>query len=82
MRRPLVPGFNDDIEELDALGRFLESHRPGVALELLPYHRLGESKFERLGRFYELAEVVPPTKEEMEKAKQYLERFDIEVVTT
>jgi pyruvate formate lyase activating enzyme len=82
VRRPLVPGFNDDIEELEALGRFLESHRPGVALELLPYHRLGESKFERLGRSYELAEVVPPTKEEMEVAKQILGKFDVEVVKT
>jgi pyruvate formate lyase activating enzyme len=82
VRRPLVPGFNDDAEELNTLGRFLESLRPGVALELLPYHRLGESKFERLGRPYELAEVVPPTREEMDAAKQLLGKFDLEVVTT
>lgn len=82
VRRPLVPGFNDDVEELNALGRFLESLRPGVPLELLPYHRLGESKFERLGRPYELTEVVPPTKEEMDAAKRVLGKFDIEVVKT
>lgn len=82
VRRPLVPGFNDGADELNALGDFLQSLRPGVSLELLPYHRLGESKFERLGRPYALAGVAPPTKEEMDRAKQILKKFNVAVVTT
>ena len=82
VRRPLIPGINDDADDLIALGKFLESQRPGVQLELLPYHRLGESKFARLGKEYLLAETGPPTKEEMADAKHLLEKFDIEVVTT
>jgi pyruvate formate lyase activating enzyme len=53
-----------------------------VQLELLPYHRLGESKFERLGREYLLSEIKPPGKEEMTRAGQILGKYDIEVVTT
>jgi pyruvate formate lyase activating enzyme len=82
VRRPLIPGLNDDADELNALGLFLESLRPGVQLELLPYHRLGESKFERLGREYLLSEIKPPGKEEMTRAGQILGKYDIEVVTT
>ena len=82
VRRPLIPGINDDAEELDALGKYLQSLRPGVQLELLPYHRLGASKFERLGRKYPLAGTQPPTKEQMAGAKRLLEKYDIEVVKT
>ena len=82
VRRPLIPGLNDAADELNALGKFLESLRPGVRLELLPYHRLGESKFDRLGREYLLSDVEPPSKEEMAETKQILNTYDIEVVTT
>jgi pyruvate formate lyase activating enzyme len=82
VRRPLIPGINDAGEELNALGKYLQSLRPGVQLELLPYHRLGASKFERLGREYRLAKIKPPTEEEMLAAKQLLETYDIEVVST
>jgi pyruvate formate lyase activating enzyme len=82
VRRPLIPGINDDADELNALGNYLQSLRPGLQLELLPYHRLGASKFERLGREYRLAKIKPPTEEEMLAAKQLLETYDIEVVKT
>jgi len=82
VRRPLIPGINNAGEELNALGKYLQSLRPGVQLELLPYHRLGASKFERLGREYRLAKIKPPTEEEMLAAKQLLETYDIEVVST
>ena len=82
VRRPLIPGLNDDTDELNAFGDFLGSLRPGVQVELLPYHRLGESKFERLGREYLLSEIAPPTKEDLAAAKQIVEKYDIEVVIT
>ena len=82
VRRPLIPGLNDDTDELNAFGDFLGSLRPGVQVELLPYHRLGESKFERLGRKYLLSEIEPPTQKDLAAAKQILEKYDIELVRT
>ena len=82
MRRPLIPGINDDPDELNAFGDFLGSLRPGVQVELLPYHRLGESKFERLGRKYPLSKIEPPTQEDVATAKRIVEKYDIELVTT
>jgi pyruvate formate lyase activating enzyme len=67
VRIPIVPGFNDDEADLEAAARFA-SGVPGVqAVELLPYHRAGAQKFERLGRSYRLADVASPPRERVEQ---------------
>ena len=49
LRVPIVPGFNTDEEELRKIAAFLRTLRY-TDLELLPYHRMGESKYAALGR--------------------------------
>lgn len=50
VRVPLVPGFNDGADELEALARFTAAI-PGVRqLNLLPYHRTGAHKWAGLGK--------------------------------
>lgn len=80
VRMPLIPGVNDDEENLTALAAFINGHRPGAKLELLAYHRLGEGKYARLGRDYEMPETIPPTKEEVEQAEEFLTRHGLEMV--
>ncbi|MCU0563946.1 MAG: glycyl-radical enzyme activating protein [Desulfobacterales bacterium] len=48
VRTPIVPGFNDTVEEIRAI---LEHIRdlPNVCFEALDYHRLGKPKYEYLG---------------------------------
>lgn len=77
VRIPLIPSINDDRDNLEATGVLLSANRHNVQLELLPYHRLGESKYARLGRTYGLADIVPPSDEDMDKAKRELLRFNI-----
>lgn len=51
-RIPLIPGVNDDLENLTATVRFVESlpgHQP-KRLELLRYNNLAASKYESLGK--------------------------------
>ena len=56
----MVPGFNDDAADLEAIGRFAAAV-PGVRqVNLLPYHETGASKFARLGRTYRAAGRAPP----------------------
>ncbi len=67
IRVPVIPGFNDTEEEIAAIAAFTET-LPGVKkLHLLPYHRLGQGKYEGLGRPYLMGDVLPPTKEKMEQ---------------
>ena len=41
-------------------------------MEILPYHNLGKFKWEQLGVKYELENVVPPTEEQVSRAKTIL----------
>jgi pyruvate formate lyase activating enzyme len=65
LRVPIVPGFTDDEDALERTARIAEAV-PGVRrVHLLPYHRIGASKFARLGRPYALEHVEPPSPERM-----------------
>jgi len=74
VRFPLIPGINDDPAHLGRLGDFLKGCAPGLRLDLLPYHRLGNSKYGGLGRPCPLEEVVPPTEEQLQAVKEFFER--------
>ena len=58
IRVPIVPGYNDSEENLRAIAEFTRSLKRVEEIHLLPYHRLGESKYERLGRCYEIKDIV------------------------
>lgn len=51
VRTPVVPGFNDTKEDILAIKNYLGELGIGRH-ELLRYHRLGKSKYEKLGREY------------------------------
>ena len=66
IRTPVVPTFNDTPEEIKAISKFAAT-LPGVKEHhLLPYHRLGQDKYDGLHREYELKNIQPPAKERME----------------
>ena len=66
IRTPVVPGFNDTAEEIRVISKFAAT-LPGVKEHhLLPYHRLGQDKYDGLNRNYALKGVEPPTQERME----------------
>lgn len=56
VRTPVIPGFNDSEEDIMAIIDFIKG-MPNVNYELLPYHRLGQPKYEYLGREYPLSDV-------------------------
>ncbi|MBQ9155811.1 MAG: glycyl-radical enzyme activating protein [Eubacterium sp.] len=53
VRTPVIPGFNDRPEELEAIGQYLHG-LAGVTWQKLPYHTYGAGKYEMLGRKYEM----------------------------
>jgi pyruvate formate lyase activating enzyme len=52
IRVPLIPGFNDSPEQVRAIVTFVKKELGSVPIDLLPYNRLGESKYELLERGY------------------------------
>lgn len=66
IRVPVIPGFNNTGKEIAMISTYAAS-LPGVKrLHLLPYHRLGEAKYEGLGQEYELRGIEPMNSGEME----------------
>lgn len=52
LRTPVIDGFNDDIENMKAMMEFMKSNDL-VEINLLPFHRFGESKWNQLGNNYD-----------------------------
>lgn len=65
VRIPLIPGLNDDVEELRAMARVVHDLEHVPPVELLAYHALGESKFRRMGQPYGLSGLKPPSEDHL-----------------
>ncbi len=79
VRIPLIPGVNDDPENLQATARFLTGLARVPPVDLLPYHRLGVEKYHRMGRVYRLEGLAPPAPEEVERGARILEEAGLTV---
>ena len=72
IRHVIVKGYTDDPEHLRSLGRFIGGLRNVKALDVLPYHSMGEKKYSELGIDYPLAGMESLDKSEAQKAKGYI----------
>jgi len=63
IRHVVVPEITDREDDLRALGRFIGTLNNVKALDVLPYHTMGESKYEELGMTYPLKGVPALEKE-------------------
>ena len=71
-RIPIIPSSNDSEENIRATAKFVKE----IGLELiniLPFHRLGESKYRELSKTYQFAEQKPPSEELMLSIKKIIE---------
>lgn len=76
LRVPTIPGFNDSRENIEATGAFAASLGGDVSLNLLPFHKLGESKNESLGHPFSMG-IEPPDDAHMQKLKEIIESFGV-----
>jgi pyruvate formate lyase activating enzyme len=72
VRVPLIPGINDDEENLRATGAFLAGLDSAPPVDILPYHLLGVDKYGRLERVYGLTGTAPPKADSILKAVRIL----------
>lgn len=86
IRTPVVPGYNDEVENIRAIAEFVGTLPTVKEYELLAYHNLGESKYRSLGRAYELHDVKIPSNEHMRElvkaANGVLEKYNKECFWT
>lgn len=78
VRVPLIPNFNDDVENLKAILSYSEEVGAEY-VNILPYHRLGETKYDKLGKPY-YVDGQPQSKEEIQSLMDQVGSFRISVV--
>lgn len=72
IRQVLVEGYTDGEEVLHRTANFIKTLSNVEKVEVLPYHTMGEVKYQKLGIEYPLKGVNPPSKETVLKAKKIL----------
>ena len=81
IRIPVIPGINDDSEHLEKLRSFLLKVKCKnlKKINLLPYHKIGSSKYKKFKIPYRMNGVEPPSPSRMKELKQYFEETGIKV---
>lgn len=72
IRHVIVPGITDDPGQLEQLGAFLGTLPNVKALDVLPYHIMGISKYKELGIPYPLDGIPPATQKQAKDAKMQI----------
>ena len=72
IRHVLVPEITDNDEYLLKLKEFINELKTVKKVEVLPYHTMGEVKYQKLGLDYPLKGTNPPAKDRIENAKRIL----------
>lgn len=72
IRIPIIPGINNSEEDLKAFRDFIKTLPNIKGVNILPYHKIGEEKYKRLGMNYKMTGVEEPSEEDMDFALQIL----------
>jgi pyruvate formate lyase activating enzyme len=79
LRVPFVPGINDDVSNLDAVGAFVSSLPRRHPVVLLPYHAIAKAKASRIGQADTFTQFASPDADALEHACHRLGSFGLEV---
>lgn len=68
VRFVLVPGWTDDMAEVERIAAFAAELGNVERVDVLPFHQMGRYKWEKLGMNYELNDTQPPPRSTVEEA--------------
>lgn len=76
-RMPIIPGYNEHAEHMEACARILLDAKVN-RVDLLPFHRMGTGKYHALGLAYAYDGVKPPESVRMEELADIMKRCGLE----
>lgn len=79
IRYVLVPGLTDQMDSIEALSKHLSQYSNIERIELLPFHKMGEFKWEEMGLSYQLENTDEPTKASMTEALMHFKAHNMNV---
>jgi len=71
VRIPIIPGVNDTDEEMRSIKAFFDKNGYPQKIELLPYHAMGEHKYDAIGK--KATRFTAPTAERITELKKIFE---------
>ncbi|MFE1522860.1 pyruvate formate-lyase-activating protein [Actinotignum sp. GS-2025f] len=78
VRFVLVPGLTDDPENVENVAKIVARWKNAVSrVEVLPFHQMGRDKWHSLGYDYQLEDVVPPSPQAVEEAREHFRRLGL-----
>lgn len=77
IRIPLIPDINDSEDQIRYTAAFATGLPSVTEVNLLPYHRFGESKYEMLDRMYELRKLESPHAQHLAQLKNIVNSFGL-----
>lgn len=78
IRIPLIPGINDSPEEINQIALLVDSLKI-EKVSLLPFHKMGMEKYQRLGIEEKLQGLKTPTEEHITRLQQIFQNKHIKV---
>ncbi len=72
IRFPLIPGYNDDEQNIFEMARFLNKAKVIPEIDILPFHRMGISKYRKLSKNSLMEFLSPPSDDKIEEVKNML----------
>lgn len=71
IRFVVVPGWTDSVENVEAVVDICERWKDIIErVEVLPFHNMGQDKWDALGMDYKLRDAQPPSKETVERVRE------------
>jgi pyruvate formate lyase activating enzyme len=81
VRIPVIPGYNNDADHIEKLKQLILSSKTKSLrkISLLPFHKIGSSKYKKFNVTYSIESVKPPSKEEMQRLKDFFSDTGVKV---
>ena len=80
IRFVLVPNLTDDPANVEGLANFIADLGNIEKVEVLPFHKMGEYKWEQLGFDYQLKDTQPPSAEVVQRTVDIFKQHGLRVV--
>jgi pyruvate formate lyase activating enzyme len=80
VRIPLIPGINDDEENITSTAAFLARLDKLDGVELMPYHEIGLAKYQAMGMKYALEGTHLPKKEHIDEVEEIFIHYQLPVI--
>lgn len=77
IRIPLIPGINDHKENIESTAEFISSLPGDIAVEVLPYHSIERSKYNKLHMKYPGKNTAPSSEKDLQHTIALLNQYGL-----